>query len=198
MKRATVDIIMAAGIAAALLLSGFRGFAAECERVQTEVLRLHIPANSDSEHDQEIKLRLRDYVLQQYGTRLSSENNIEQAIAQTEALLPEIEAECNEFLANEGVNYTAKAELTEMYFTTRTYEEVTLPAGTYTALRITLGSGEGQNWWCVMFPPLCIPTACAQPTKQLPDVMVNEAENEGVKIEFALFEFVKWLLGGCK
>jgi len=198
MKKTTVDIIMAAGIAAALLLSGFRGFSAECERVQTEVLRLHIPANSDSERDQEIKLRLRDYVLEQYGTRLSCENDIEQAIAQTEALLPEIEADCNEFLASLGVNYTAKAELTEMYFTTRTYEEVTLPAGTYTALRITLGSGEGKNWWCVMFPPLCIPTACAQPTKQLPDVMVNEAENEGVKIEFALFEFVKWLLGGCK
>lgn len=198
MKKTTVDIIMAAGIAAALLLSGFRGFAAECERVQSEVLRLHIPANSDSERDQEIKLRLRDYILSEYGARLSSESDIEQAIAQTKALLPEIEADCNRFLAVEGADYTAKAELTEMYFTTRAYEKVTLPAGTYTALRITLGSGEGKNWWCVMFPPLCIPTACAQPTEQLPDVLVDDTENEGVKIEFALFEFVKWLLGGCK
>ena len=68
--------------------------------------------------------------------------------------------------------YKAKAELTEMYFTTRTYDNVTLPAGTYTALRITLGSGEGKNWWCVMYPPLCIPAGT--------DVCADLAETEDV------------------
>ena len=199
MKIFKADIIMALGIAAALLLSGFRGFAADCESVQSEVLRLHIPANSDSEYDQDIKLRLRDYILQEYSTKLACESDVQQAIAQTEALLPEIEQSCNEFLAAEGAPYGAKAELCNMHFNTRVYDNVTLPAGEYTALRITLGSGEGQNWWCVMFPPLCIPVASEEKqTELLPDVLVSEEKAEKVEIKFALFEFFEWLVRGCK
>lgn len=198
MKKFKTDIIMAAGIAAALLLSGFRGFAAQCESVQSEVLRLHIPANSDSEYDQQLKLRLRDFVLEEYSSRLACESDVQQAIAQTAELLPEIEQSCNEFLAAEGAPYGAKAELCRMHFNTRIYDNVTLPAGEYTALRITLGSGEGQNWWCVMFPPLCIPVASEEKqTSLLPDVLVNDKKTQTVEIKFALFEFFEWLAGGC-
>lgn len=199
MKKHTVDIIMALSIAAALLLSGFRGFAADCESVQSEVLRLHIPANSDSEYDQSIKLKLRDMVLDEYGAQLACESDIQQAIAQTEALLPEIEESCNAFLSAEGAPYGAKAELCNMHFNTRVYDNVTLPAGEYTALRITLGSGEGQNWWCVMFPPLCIPVASEEKqTELLPDVLVSDKRAETVEVRFALFEFFEWLVSGCK
>ncbi len=199
MKIFKTDIVMTLGIAAALLLSGFRGFAADCESVQSEVLRLHIPANSDSEYDQDIKLRLRDYILEEYSSRLACESDIGQAIAQTEALLPEIEASCNEFLAAEGAPYSATAELCNMHFNTRVYDNVTLPAGEYTALRITLGSGEGQNWWCVMFPPLCIPAASeTKQTSLLPDVLVSDEKAETVEVRFALFEFFEWLVNGCK
>lgn len=199
MKIFKTDIVMALGIAAALLLSGFRGFAADCESVQSEVLRLHIPANSDSEYDQDIKLRLRDYILDEYSARLACERDVGQAIAQTEALLPEIEQACNQFLTAEGAPYGAKAELCNMHFNTRVYDNVTLPAGEYTALRITLGSGEGQNWWCVMFPPLCIPVASEETqTELLPDVLVSEEKAEKVEVKFALFEFFKWLVRGCR
>lgn len=199
MKIFKTDIIMAMGIVAALLTAGFRGFATDCERVQSEVLRLHIPANSDSEYDQNIKLRLRDYILNEYSARLACEINVQQAIEQAEALLPEIERSCNEFLAVEGAPYSATAELCNMHFNTRVYDNVTLPAGEYTALRITLGSGEGQNWWCVMFPPLCIPVASEEKqTELLPDVLVSERKAEKVEVKFALFEFFEWLANGCK
>lgn len=182
---------MLLGLTLSLLLGSMRGFAADCERVQDEVLRLHIPANSDSAEDQQMKLLLRDYILEEYGTELAAETDITAAKERIAALLPAIEADCCAFLREHGADYSATAELTEMYFTTRTYEDVTLPAGTYTALRITLGTGEGHNWWCVMFPPLCIPVA-SDVTDELPDILTGEGTE--IEIRFAVYEFFKALL----
>ncbi|MGN0687707.1 MAG: stage II sporulation protein R [Oscillospiraceae bacterium] len=196
MKRITLDIIMAAGLILSLFLGSFGAFAADCEKLQNEVLRLHIPANSDSAEDQQIKLMLRDYILEEYGPVLSEEKDVASAVRRAEQLLDDIEASCNEFLCSQGAGYTASASLTQMYFTTRVYDNVTLPAGTYTALRITLGSGEGQNWWCVMFPPLCIPMAADK--DELCDVIPSElsdgADTGEVRIKLALFEFFKSFL----
>ena len=194
MKRLTLDIIMAAGLALALALRSFSGFAQECEGVQDAVLRLHIPANSDSVYDQRIKLQLRDYILAEYGAQLSQAQDLADAEQRIRQLLPELERGCNEFLSRQGVDYQAYAELTDMYFTTRTYEDVTLPAGTYTALRVTLGSGEGHNWWCVMFPPLCIPAASE--FNEAETLLADElavTESSGVTVKFALYEFLKKL-----
>lgn len=188
-----LDIIMAAGTALSLLLGSFGSFARECEQIPQTVLRLHIPANSDSEYDQQIKLELRDFVLEEYGTLLADSGSAEEAADRVRELLPEIEKSCCAFLAQQGIDYGAKAELTEMYFTTRQYDSVTLPAGNYQALRITLGSGEGHNWWCIMFPPLCIPLACESlPEDELPEDFVTEGKME---IRFAVFEFFKGLFG---
>ena len=140
-----------------------------------------------------MKLRLRDHILTEYGTELAAETDITAAKQQIEALLPEIEADCCAFLAEQGADYSATVQLVDMYFSTRTYENVTLPAGNYTALRITLGSGEGRNWWCVMFPPLCIPAA-AEVSEELPDVLA--AEGTEIEFKFALYEFLKKLF--CK
>ena len=129
MTARSLDIIMALGAALALLLGGFAGFAKECDEIPSEVLRLHIPANSDSPRDQEIKLALRDCVLQEYGTQLSGASSREEAADTVRGLLPEIEKTCCEFLSQQGVDYGAKAELTEMYFPTRRYEQATLPGG---------------------------------------------------------------------
>ncbi len=187
-----MDMIMAGGLALSLLLGGARSFAQDCENVRSEVLRLHIPANSDSAEDQRLKLRLRDHILNEYGGQLAAEtSDISAAKGRIAELLPEIEEECCGFLRDNGADYGATAELTEMYFSTRTYENVTLPAGDYTALRITLGSGEGKNWWCVMFPPLCIPVA-SEIAEELPDTLIGESSE--VEVKFALFEFFKKLL----
>lgn len=199
MTSKVLDMIMAAGAALAVLLGSFRGFAQECDELPQGVLRLHIPANSDSESDQQIKLRLRDYVLSEYGARLSGCDSRDEAEERVRALLPEIEKSCCDFLAQQGVDYGAKAELTEMYFTTRQYENVTLPAGEYQALRITLGTGEGHNWWCVMFPALCIPLA-SEPLPETSDSAENELPSDfvtggRVEIRFAVYEFFKSLFG---
>ncbi|HCD69178.1 MAG TPA: hypothetical protein DEQ68_01005, partial [Ruminococcaceae bacterium] len=114
-----------------------------------EVLRLHIPANSDGGADQKIKLRLRDYILAEFSDELSGCENLEEAEKKAKELLPEIERKSNEFLDENGFSYGAKAELVTMDFTTREYDKLILPAGKYRALRITLGSGNGHNWWCV-------------------------------------------------
>lgn len=189
-----LDIIMAAGAALSLLLGSFGGFARECEEIPQEVLRLHIPANSDSEYDQSMKLAVRDFVLEEYGTLLADSDNVGDAAEQVRELLPEIEKSCCDFLSQQGADYGAKAELTEMYFTTRQYDSVTLPAGDYQALRITLGSGEGHNWWCVMFPPLCIPLASEPlPEEELPADFVTDNSSNRIEIRFAVFEFFKGL-----
>ncbi len=196
MKTFILDIIMAAGAAAAVLMGSFTAFSQSAEEVQTEVLRLHIPANSDSEEDQAIKLELRDMLLEKYGTRLSDSDSLDDAEKRVEELLPEIERTSTDFLKENGFDYSAKAELKTMYFTTRTYGDVTLPAGNYTALRVTLGTGEGHNWWCVMFPPLCLP-ACSynESGENTPDVLKDFEKPRDIKIKFALYEFLKGLFG---
>ena len=179
MTARSLDIIMALGAALALLLGGFAGFAEECDEIPSEVLRLHIPANSDSPRDQEIKLALRDCVLQEYGTQLSGARSREEAADTVRGLLPEIEKTCCEFLSQQGVDYGAEAELTEMY---------------YQALRITLGSGEGHNWWCVMYPAMCIPLA-SQPADTL-DTLPEDFTGNRVEFRFAVYEFFKSLFTG--
>ena len=188
------DLIMLLGIAAAFALAGFSAFAQRAEEVQTEVLRLHIPANSDSDFDQQIKLALRDALLEKYGAALADSGSLPEAEKRTEELLPEIEQFCCEFLAENGADYSAHAELTEMYFTTRRYDRVTLPAGNYRALRITLGSGQGHNWWCVMFPPLCLP-CCAVPEEDSDsgEVLSDFEEEREITVKFAVYEFLKEL-----
>lgn len=194
------DIALLAGIALAVALGSFRDFAVRAEEVQGEVLRLHIPANSDSEEDQRIKLELRDRLLERYGAELSDSGSLGEAERRVAELLPEIEEDCRLFLEERGVEYGARAELAETYFTTREYGEVTLPAGTYTALRVTLGSGEGRNWWCVMFPPLCLPAVTESDNEEngdgadiLSDFRTDRPQK--VKVKFALYEMLKELLG---
>lgn len=188
MTSRILDISMAAGAAAAIILGSFQHFSQECEEIPQYVLRLHIPANSDSEYDQNIKLELRDMILREYGTRLASCESREAAENQVRELLPEIENACCGFLSQQGADYGAKAELTEMYFTTRQYENVTLPAGEYQAVRITLGTGSGHNWWCVMYPALCIPMASEPAEDELPAEFVTGQKTE---IKFAVYEFFK-------
>lgn len=192
MTTRILDILMAAGAALAVLLGSFGAFARECDEIPQEVLRLHIPANSDSEYDQAVKLKVRDYILEEYGAQLSGCVSREEAVEAVRRLMPDIEKSCCEYLSQQGADYGARAELTEMYFTTREYENVTLPAGDYLALRITLGSGEGHNWWCVMFPPLCIPMA-SEPIDE--DVIPGDFTSDRIEIKFAVFEFFRSIFG---
>ena len=192
-----IDCFLAIGTALSVALSGMTAFSARAENVCGEVLRLHIPANSDSERDQQLKLGLRDELLSHYGRQLSDSGTLACAEERVQALLPEITEFSCRYLRGHGADYGARAELVTMYFTTRRYDAVTLPAGEYRALRVTLGSGEGHNWWCVMFPPLCLPAASAalpdDEARQLAAELGEDFDSSTPQVRFAIYEWLKGL-----
>lgn len=122
--------------------------------LQDNLIRLHIIADSDSEADQSVKLKVRDAVLKSVGDKLSVSDG---DVCREEIInnLDEIEKIANDVLEENGFTYKARAVYGKFSFPEKTYKSMTLPAGDYYGVRIVLGSGEGHNWWCVMYPPLC-------------------------------------------
>ncbi len=134
-------------------------FAAKTEDISNNVLRLHILANSDSEADQALKLKVRDAILEAGESAFSGAENVEEAEKRILANSDELLAVAESVIQEEGYDYGVTFEITNDSFPTRTYGDVTLPAGEYRAVRMVIGEGEGKNWWCVMFPALCLPGA---------------------------------------
>ena len=130
-----------------------------CESVRDNVVRLHILAHSDSAEDQALKLKVRDAVLAASADWQDTAATPAEALALAQKRLPALQAVAAETVAAEGYDYPVTAEVCRMYFTTRQYDTVTLPAGQYDAVRLSIGDGAGQNWWCVMYPPLCVGSA---------------------------------------
>ena len=147
-----------------------------------DVVRFHVIANSDSEIDQQIKLSVRDFVLQKYSSTLSKYKNKEDALAAAEKMLPNIEKDVNEYL-KEYFEYSATVSIEESYFPTKTYGEYSLPRGKYTALCIRLGKAKGQNYWCVLFPPLCLGTAAEDTEKVFEECGLSKGEYNLMRAE---------------
>ena len=124
-----------------------------------QVIRLHVIANSDSEEDQALKLEVRDRILERAQALYPEHATLEEARAALEESLPELSRIGEQTVKAAGYDYPVTAQLTQCWFPTKEYEDFALPAGDYTALRIVIGEGEGQNWWCVAFPPLCLGAA---------------------------------------
>ena len=152
-----------------MMLCTITGFAGQCETISDRVLRLHVLANSDSQEDQALKLKVRDKVLECSAYMLDDAQDLNQAEALTEQNLQDIQKVAQEEVYRQGYDYPVKVELTNMHFNTRVYETVTLPAGEYDALRVSIGEAQGHNWWCVMFPPMCLPAE--EESKELQDVL---------------------------
>ena len=157
MKR--IEFAVLVGLIVSIILSSITAFAGSCENVRSEVLRLHILANSDSEADQNLKLSVRDAILEESGQLFDGAMTLDAALQMAEINLSQIEEIAKAEIKKQGYDYSVRAYLTEMYFETRKYEDVTMPAGKYKALRIEIGKATGKNWWCVIFPTLCIPAA---------------------------------------
>ena len=126
------------------------------------VIRLHILARSDDEEDQTVKLLVRDAILAECGNLFSETETTEEAFAQLDEAAGRMEEIANRVLAEQGVPYRAKAVFGDERYPTREYDGAVFPAGEYRSLRILLGEGEGQNWWCCPFPPLCMSAASAE------------------------------------
>ena len=150
-KRAAALVLL---IVRALTVSVCAALQAQQQRMSEKIIRLHVVANSDSGADQVIKLHVRDAVLAAAQQALQGADDPQQAIAQA---LPELEAAANAALAAQGSRDTARVSFRRELFPTREYDTFSLPSGVYRSLRVTIGAGDGHNWWCVIFPSLCIP-----------------------------------------
>ena len=140
-----------------LLLSactGIRALGVDAE-LYDRILRLHVIADSDSDADQAVKLKVRDAVLELLGDEMETSPDLQQARTAAERLMPEAERVARQVLRDSGFSYGATVTLGYEYYPTRDYGGFRLPAGRYLSYRIVLGSGEGHNWWCVLFPALC-------------------------------------------
>lgn len=164
------------------------GFAAQCGSLESGVLRLHILANSDSEADQAVKLAVRDALLEAAPEWYGGADSFEEALAAVCTHLEGIEEVADRVLASSGVSYFSKAEVCDAYFPTRYYEGGALPAGKYRTLRVELGEAEGKNWWCVLFPSLCLPAAGMPEASALPkgtENVVTQPERYELRFRFA-------------
>lgn len=168
MKLKVIEKSIIVSLLFAVLLS-MTGFAAQCNNIQDEVLRLHVLANSDSQEDQTLKLQVRDRVLEYAANLMDHAGDRAQAEQIAAQNLQGIQKAAQQEVYDRGYNYPVQVQLTNMYFNTRQYDTVTLPAGDYDALRITIGEAAGKNWWCVMFPPMCLPAA--EESRKLEDVL---------------------------
>lgn len=148
----------------ALIVGAFRlgGIARDQQMLTEEVIRLHVVANSDSEEDQALKLQVRDAVIELLEQASEKMPSKEEAYAYLEAHLDEITEVANGVIEAAGFSDRVTVTLTEEEFDTREYDTFALPAGVYDSLRIVIGEGEGKNWWCVVFPRLCVPVTAEE------------------------------------
>ena len=129
------------------------------EEIYDTVVRLHVRANSDSEEDQALKLRVRDAVLAVTGELVAECTTQEEAVSVLEAHMADLELAARSVIAAEGRDDAVSVMLGRETYPTRTYESCCFPAGEYVSLQVLIGAAEGQNWWCVLFPPLCLSAA---------------------------------------
>lgn len=187
-----------------LLMSIYIHTDKQMENVADKIIRLHVVANSDSPEDQALKLKVRDAVIAKMSGKLEKLRDINEVRKLITESLGYIQSIAETELKCEGSCYPVKAVLENCEFPTKVYGNITLPAGTYQALNIIIGSGEGKNWWCVMFPPLCFidiahGVAPEKTTQELKTVLSEEEyklvvaarseEDVPVKVKFKIVEW---------
>lgn len=126
-------------------------------RLASQVIRLHVLANSDSEEDQALKLEVRDRVLETTSALLAGETEPQAAAVLLDQHLDDIAQTAAQEISAQGHDDRVEVRLEQTWFPTRQYQGISLPAGNYLALRVLIGAAEGHNWWCVVFPNLCLP-----------------------------------------
>lgn len=156
-KLKTWELALMCGVLIAVIAGSWLG--REQKELADSVIRFHVIANSDSEADQALKLAVRDRVLARAEEIYPENATLEEAQAALEGHLNLLAAAGREVVEEQGYDYPVSAALEDCWFPTKEYEGFALPAGNYTALRVTIGEGKGQNWWCVAFPPLCLGAA---------------------------------------
>jgi len=189
------EISLLIGTVCALLVGAVKAQAQN--GLKEKLIRLHVVAASDNQEDQALKLQVRDRTLEILQKPLSGVDDPKQAAQVIRENLPALEEGLQTFVQEQGSDQTVRAELTQNPFPTKDYGTFALPAGKYNALRVVLGEGRGQNWWCVVFPPLCTATAMEELEDTSRQAGLTEEElglitqeNEEYVIKF---KFLEWL-----
>lgn len=191
-KLIAVELAVFAAFILTVAVSSFFRLEKTCDNIKENVLRLHVIANSDSDEDQKLKLAVRDAVLSAGSPLFDGEVNTKNAAEIAKSETEYLEQAAQAVIDENGFDYGVKIEVGQSRFPTRVYEDVTLPAGEYTAVRVILGKGEGHNWWCVMFPPMCL--SAAEGDASLSDVLSQDAlelTRSGKKYEVK-FKLIEW------
>lgn len=185
-------ILLAAAVLFVCGLMYFYGEATEGDKMQREiaeqVIRLHVVANSDSEEDQQLKLEVKEEVVQILRDELEQDTSVISAQQTLRDHLREIEQTAADYIQGRGYDYAVKAELGTCYFPVKQYGDMTFPAGEYKALKVNIGKHEGKNWWCVMYPTLCFVDSTYQ--------TVPEESKEKLKENLSQEEYESLITGG--
>ena len=179
-------------VAATGILMYLYGEATKGQRQQRaiaeQIIRLHVIANSDTDEDQELKMKVKETIVTYLRGEMQDATSVDEARQAIREHLPEIEEIAAEKMRAEGYEYTAEATLGESYFQVKEYGDLTFPAGNYEALRVRLGESAGHNWWCVMYPSLCFVDSTYQ--------VVPDASKERLKDSLTREEYDSLLDGG--
>jgi stage II sporulation protein R len=192
------EVILLATLAAAMLCGGLLSL--RQAQLASRLVRLHVVANSDSDADQTLKLAVRDAVLAQASACLEGVENAEEAVQRLDDSLETLAQAGQVVVEQQGFDYPVTAQLETTHFPTKTYGDFSLPAGEYQALRIVIGSGAGHNWWCVVFPTLCVSASADWQDTAVSggltesDVALMEGAEEGYVLRFKCLELWDQLL----
>ena len=189
-------------VATAALLVGFLPVHGESEIYDT-VVRLHVIANSDSEEDQALKLKVRDRIIEVVDPTVRDCRSQSEAIAAIGGIMGDIKAAAEDVIAEEGFDYPVSVVITEELYPTKNYESCAFPEGEYVSLQVKIGESEGENWWCCLFPPLCLSAASDKKSNEdafisvgLTDEqykIITETNSPKYKVRFKILEvFTKW------
>ena len=196
--------ILCLALAASLICAAALGLRLSLEqrRLAAGMIRLHVVANSDTPEDQRVKLQVRDAVLPVIGALTAKAKDAPAAAAALRQGSGEIAAAARAALAAEGCGDPVRVSLERERFPRRDYDTFSLPAGPYTALRVTLGKGEGHNWWCVAFPALCLPATAegfedVAAAAGLDDGQITlvTSDDETVRVKFRILEWIEAIFG---
>ena len=194
-RRIEISILISLVLCSILNITSFSN---QCNGIRDKMLRMHVIANSDSKADQTLKLKVRDAVLSKGKEIFDGSVTAWEAEEKIKPYIDELEKTALSVIKNEGYNYDVNITVQKDFFKTRTYDNsVTLPAGYYTAVKVIIGEGKGQNWWCVMFPPMCLPAANAE--CEIDDVLNSDENNivsngQKYKIKFKIIEICEEFL----
>lgn len=171
------------------------------EKIYESVVRLHVLANSDSDDDQALKLKVRDEILAHVSPLVIDCKSREEAIKILQGELEEIKKAAREVVLSEGYDYSVDVTLTLEDYPTRNYEAMSFPSGQYVSLRVLIGEAEGQNWWCVLFPPLCLSSASEKSANEDAFIavglnsdqykIITESDNTKYQLRFKILEVIE-------